>query len=111
MGLAITLDGGLETPVFGASSEQVLAPTLRPGQIVVLDNLGAHQSARVPQAVSARGAQLWFLPAYSPDLSPIEEAFSKLRALLRRAEARTRAALEAALSELLGHITAQDAHG
>jgi transposase len=111
MGPAITLEGGLETPVFETSIEQVLAPTLEPGQSVVLDNLGAHQSARVSRAVAARGAQLWFLPASSPDLSPIEEAFSKLKALLRRAEARTRAALDAALTELLGHLTAQDASG
>jgi transposase len=91
--------------------EPVLAPALRPGQVVVLDNLSVHTSARVRQLIEARGCELWFLPAYSPDLSPIEEAFSKLETALRRAEARTRAALEQAIIHALGLITPHDARG
>jgi transposase len=111
MGPAVTLEGAVDTAAFEAYVEQVLAPTLEPEDLVVIANLSAHKSARVRQAVEARGAQLWFLPAYSPDLSPIEEAFSKLKALLRRAAARTREALEAAIREALEAITPQDAHG
>jgi transposase len=111
MGPAVTLEGALDTRTFEVYVEQVLAPTLRPDDIVVLDNLSAHQSARARQAVEARGAHLWFLPAYSPDFSPIEEAFAKLKARLRRAEARTREALETALGQALEAITPQDARG
>lgn len=111
MGPAMTLEGALDAAAFGVYVEQVLAPTLRPEAIVVIDNLSAHKSERVRQAIEARGAQLWFLPAYSPDLSPIEEAFSKLKALLRRAAARTRDALEAAIRAALDAITPQDARG
>jgi transposase len=89
----------------------VLAPSLRPGQVVVLDNLSVHKGERVRQAIEASGCQVLFLPAYSPDLTPIEEAFSKLKAWLRRLEARTREALEEAIAEGLKQITVQDAHG
>jgi transposase len=92
MGPAMTLDGAVDTRAFVAYVEQVLAPTLRPGPIVLLDNLSAHESERVRRAIAARGAALWFLPAYSPDLSPIEEAFSKLKTLLRCAAAHPRGA-------------------
>lgn len=111
MGPAMTLEGAVDTGAFETYIEQVLAPTLRPGDIVVSDNLSAHKSERVRQAIEACGADLWFLPAYSPDLSPIEEAFSKLKALLRRAATRTREALEAAIGVALEAITAQDARG
>jgi transposase len=110
-GPAVTLEGALDTLTFTAYVEQVLAPTLRPEDSVVLDNLSAHQSRRARQAVEARGAQLWFRPAYSPDFSPIEEAFAKQKARPRRAEARTREALEAALGQALEAITPQDARG
>ena len=111
MGPAMTLEGATDTAAFVAYLEQVLAPALRPGQVVVLDNLSAHKSERVRTLIEARGAELWYLPAYSPDLSPIEHAFSKLKALLRRAAARTREALEAAIAEGLDQITATDARG
>jgi transposase len=111
MGPAVTLEGAVDSQTFAAYVEQVLGPTLRPDDIVVLDNLSAHKGARARQAVEARGAQLWFLPAYSPDFSPIEEAFAKLKARLRRAEARTREALDAALGQALEAITPQDARG
>jgi transposase len=111
MGPAATLEGAVDSRTFAAYGEQVLAPTLRPDAIVVIDNLSAHKSGRTRQAVEARGAHLWFLPAYSPDLSPIEEAFAKLKTRLRRAEARTREALDAALGQALAAITPQDARG
>ena len=91
--------------------EQILAPSLTAGQIVVMDNLSIHKGAKVRSAIEARGCQLLFLPSYSPDLSPIEEAFSKLKAALRRASARTREALEEAICQALPLITAQDARG
>ena len=81
--------------------EQVLAPSLQAGQIVIMDNLQAHKSARVRLALEAEGCQLLFLPSYSPDLSPIEEAFSKLKTALPRAGARTQEALEEALGQAL----------
>jgi transposase len=111
MGAALILEGSANTPAFELYVEQVLAPSLQLGQIVVMDNLQAHKSARVRQAIEAKGCQLLFLPGYSPDLSPIEEAFSKLKTALRRAGARTRETLEEAMSQALLIITAQDAQG
>jgi transposase len=88
-----------------------VAPALRPGQVVVLDNLSAHKGERVKESVEARGCELLFLPAYSPDFSPIEEAFSKLKALLRREKARTKEALVEAIGRALDAITSEDAKG
>ena len=90
---------------------QVLAPALRPGHVVVVDNLAAHRGRRVRELVEAAGAELVFLPAYSPDFSPIEEAFSKLKALLRTAGARSRNALVEAIGRALGAVTPADAAG
>lgn len=89
--------------------EQILAPSLHAGQIVILDNLNTHTGDKVRHAIEARGCQLLFLPSYSPDLSPIEEAFSKLKAVLRRVEACTPEALQEAIGQALLTITAQDA--
>jgi transposase len=111
MGAAMILEGSADTTAFELYVEQILAPNLRTGQIVIMDNLRAHKSARVKQAIEAKGCQLLFLPGYSPDLSPIEEAFSKLKTLLRRTGARTREALEEAIGHALLAITAQDAQG
>lgn len=111
MGAAMILEGAVDTVAFECYIEQVLAPSLQPGQIVVMDNLSCHTSAKVRQAIEAKGCQLLFLPAYSPDLSPIEEAFSKLKAFLRRVGARTRDALWQALADALETITPQDALG
>ncbi len=111
MGPAMLVTGATDTAAFETYVAQFLAPALVPGQVVVLDNLSAHKSSRVQEVIEARGCTVWFLPAYWPDLSPIEEAFSKLKALLRRAEARTRAALQQAIAEALDMITAQDARG
>jgi transposase len=105
------LEGAVDTLAFETYVEQVLSPSLRPGQVVVLDNLSVHKGERVRQAIEASGCQVLFLPAYSPDLTPIEEAFSKLKAWLRRLGARTREALEEAIAEALEQITVQDAHG
>jgi len=91
--------------------EQVLAPTLQADLIVVLDNLQAHKGALVRLVIEAKGCRALFLPGYSPDFSPIEEAFSKLKTMLRRAGARTREALEEAIGQGLLTITSQDAHG
>jgi len=111
MGAALILEGSANTIAFERYVEQVLAPSLHAGQIVAMDNLRAHKSARVRTAIEAKGCQLLFLPSYSPDLSPIEEAFSKLKTALRRAGARTREALEEAIAQALLTITAQDAQG
>ena len=111
MGPGLLLEGAVTTAAFDVYVEQILAPTLRPGQIVALDNLRQHQRARTRRAIEARGASLWFLPSYSPDLTPIEEAFSKVKTLLRRAAARTHEALAAACWAALAAITPQDAAG
>jgi transposase len=111
MGACLVMEGSVNTPVFETYVEQILAPSLSPGQIVVLDNLSVHKGARVRQLIEARGCELLFLPAYSPDCSPIEEAFSKLKAVLRRIGARTREALQEAIGQALETITATDARG
>jgi transposase len=105
------LEGAVDTLAFEAYVEQVLAPSLSPGQVVVLDNLSVHTGERVRQAISERGCQVLWLPTYSPDLTPIEEAFSKLKTFLRRVGARTHEALQEAIGAGLETITAQDAQG
>src|SRR3984893_13739868 len=109
MGEAFILNGAADSAAFEIYVEQLLAPSLHPGQIVILDNLSIHLSPGVKQAIEARGCRLLFLPAYSPDFSPIEEAFSKEKTLLRRTGARTREALQEAIAQVLLLITAQDA--
>lgn len=91
--------------------EYLLAPSLLAGQIVVLDNLSVHKGERVRQLIEARGCELLFLPACSPDFSPIEETFSKLKAFLRRVGARTHEALQEAIGQALEMVTATDALG
>src|SRR5207237_2825359 len=105
------LDGAANGLAFEIYVEQVLAPSVTAAQMVVMDNLSIHKGVKVRNAIEARECQLLFLPSYSPDLSPIEEAFSKLKAALRRASARTREALEEAICQALELITAQDARG
>jgi transposase len=111
MGEALILEGSADTMAFEIYIERILAPSLQAGQIVVMDNLSTHTGERVRQALTAKGCQLLFLPSYSPDFSPIEEAFSKLKAFLRRVEARTPETLQEALGQALLTITAHDAHG
>ena len=88
--------------------EQFLAPALRPRDVLVMDNLGSHKVAGVREAVEAAGATLLYLPPYSPDLNPIEQVFAKLKALLRKAAARTREALWTAIGDLLNNFRPQE---
>ena len=111
MGPCAAVEGATTAKVFEAYVEQVLAPALPPGRVVVMDNLSAHKGERVKELVEARGCGLLFLPAYSPDFSPIEEAFSKLKARLRREKARTKEALVEAMGRALDAITLEDARG
>jgi transposase len=111
MGEAFVLDGAADAAAFEVYVEQLLAPSLHAGQVVILDNLSIHLGPRVRQAIEAKGCRLLFLPAYSPDFSPIEEAFSKVKSVLRRTGARTREALQEAIAQALDLITAQDARG
>lgn len=106
---AMALDGAADGPAFEAYVREVLVPTLRPGQIVILDNLSVHKGATTRALVAAAGCTLLFLPPYSPDFNPIERAFSKLKAHLRRAGARTRDALEAAIAAALDTLSPADA--
>jgi transposase len=93
MGRCLAAEGSTTAAVFEAYVERVLAPSLRSGQVVVMDNLAAHKGQRIKELIEERGCELMYLPPYSPDLSPIEEAFSKVKRLLREAEARTRKSL------------------
>lgn len=108
---AMTLHGAADTLSFEAFIGQVLVPTLQPGQIVVMDNLSIHKSAITRELIQGVGCSLLFLPSYSPDFSPIEQAWSKLKAHLRRVQARTPEALEEAIGQGLNLITTQDAQG
>ncbi len=101
----MVLDGPMTGPAFLAYIRQVLAPTLRPGDVVVLDNLAAHKVAGVEAAIRATGASILYLPPYSPDLNPIEQVFAKLKALLRSAAARTKEALWATIGQLLNRFS------
>lgn len=111
MGPCMAVVGSTKKAVFEAYVEWVLAPSLSPGRVVVMDNLGAHRGDRVRELVEARGCSLLFLPPYSPDFSPIEEAFSKVKALLRKAQARHRDALVEAIGQALSAVTPNDARG
>jgi len=107
----LILDGAADGTALEIYGEQILAPSLRPRQIVVLDHLSIQLGPRVKQSIEARGCRLLFLPAYSPDLWPIEEAFSTLKTVVRRAGARTREALQEAIATALDRISATAALG
>jgi transposase len=107
----MALEGTTDTESFRAYVEAVLVPTLRRDDIVVMDNLSPHKRDPTLALITQAGAQVLFLPAYSPDLNPIEKMWSKLKALLRAAEARTPADLVKAIGQALAQITAQDAVG
>jgi transposase len=111
MGESMTVEGATDAKAFEAYVEHFLAPSLSEGQVVVLDGLGAHRTEKVRELVQARGADLLFLPSYSPDLNPIEEAFSKIKALVRKAGARMRETLVEAIGRALTAVTAEDAAG
>ena len=106
----MTSEGATEAAVFHAYAEQVLGPTLGPGDLVVLDNLSAHKIAPIREVIEGRGARLLSWPPYSPDLAPIEQAWSQIKTFLRAAQARTREALEMAIQQALTTITTADAH-
>ena len=109
LGALMSVDGAVNGDVFAAYLDQVLGPTLVPGDVVVLDNLPAQKVAGLAELVEARGARLLYLPPYSPDFNPIELAFSKLKTGLRTAQARTREALEAVIQDASDWITERDA--
>jgi transposase len=111
MGETMAVEGSTDREVFESYVEHALAPTLEAGQVVLMDNLSAHKPARVRQLIEERGCELIYLPAYSPDFNPIEEAFSKIKGKLRQAGARTKDALVEVLGEALSAISVQDAQG
>jgi transposase len=107
----VAVAGAVNGAVFEAYVEQALAPSLRVGQVVVMDNLSAHKGGRVRELIEGRGCELLYLPPYSPDMNPIEEAFAKVKGLLRKAEARTRQGLIEAMGRALEAVSASDARG
>jgi transposase len=108
---AMAVEGATNAKVFEAYVEHFLGPTLEAGQVVVMDKLSAHRTERVRELIEERGADLVFLPSYSPDLNPIEEAFSKIKGLLRKAGARTKEALVETIAQALSAVTSEDAEG
>ena len=111
MGPSLAVEGATTSRVFETYVERLLAPTLRPGQVVVMDNLGAHRPTRIRELIEERDCELIYLPPYSPDLNPIEEALSKIKHLLRKTGARTKEALIEALGRALGAVSVQDVRG
>ena len=107
----MVIQGATDGAVFRAYVKHVLVPILRPGQIVVLDNLGSHKRAEVRQMIQAAGATLWFLPPYSPDFNPIEKMWSKVKQFLRAVKARGTEALYQGVAAALATVTSQDADG
>ena len=111
MGPSLAIEGSTNKVLFETYLEQVLRPSLKDGQVVVMDNLSAHKGDGVRELIEDRDCGLVYLPAYSPDFNPIEEAFSKIKGILRKAQARTREALIEALNMAVSAISAQDALG
>lgn len=107
----MVVDGATTTDIFKAYVQHILLPTLSAGDIVVLDNLSAHKNQAIRELIESAGAELWFLPAYSPDLNPIEKMWSKIKAILRTLKARTEEALISAIAKALEQVTASDAKG
>ena len=105
----MTIEGATDTEVFQTYVREVLCPTLRPGDLVVMDNLSPHKHDPTLRLIALAGATVRFLPAYSPDLNPIEKMWSKVKQFLRSAEARTGQELQAAIAAALACVTAQDA--
>jgi transposase len=111
MGPSLAVEGATTARVFETYVERVLVPSLSRGQVVVMDNLSAHKGERIRELIEGRGCELLYLPSYSPDLNPIEEAFSKIKGLIRKVEARSREALLEAIGAAISAITGQDARG
>jgi transposase len=107
----MVVDGATDKDVFGAYVQHILLPTLKPDDIVIMDNLSAHKNQEVRDLIESVGAEIWFLPPYSPDLNPIEKMWSKIKAILRTLKARTEQALIDAIAKALDAITASDAKG
>jgi len=111
MGSSLTVEGSTTARVFETYVEKVLAPSLKEGQVVVMDNLSAHKPKRIRELIEQQGCELVYLPSYSPDYNPIEEAFAKIKHLLRKAAARTKEALIEAIAAAISAITAEDIRG
>ena len=111
MGPSLAVEGATNREVFETYVELIVAPTLRRGQVVVMDNLSAHKGERIRELIEGQGCELMYLPPYSPDFNPIEEAFSKIKGLMRKAEARSREALLEAMGRAISALSAEDARG
>jgi transposase len=111
MGASLVVEGSTNRTVFETYLEDVLCPTLERGQVVVMDNLSSHKGERVRELIEGKGCELIYLPPYSPDFNPIEQAFSKLKSYLREACARTQQTLMEVIGEALHTITASDVEG
>ncbi len=111
IGASMAIEGSTDKEVFEGYVEHFLGPTLKRGQVVIMDNLQAHKGHRVRRLIEARGAQVFFLPPYSPDFNPIEEAFSKIKSSVRKAQARTKEALFGAIGRALDGVSSSDSRG
>jgi len=111
MEASMILEGAADREAFRVYVEQVLVPTLKPRQLVILDNLSVHKQAPLRRAIEAVGCRVLFLPTYSPDLNPIEQAFAKIKQILRRTQARTTEALDEAIGQAIERVTQTDASG
>jgi transposase len=111
MGPSMAVEGATTSRVFETYVKRLLAPSLKPGQVVVMDKLGAHRPKKIEQLIEERGCELVYLPSYSPDLNPIEEALSKIKHILRKIGARTKDALIEAMGQALAAVGVQDARG
>ncbi len=111
MGPSLAVEGATTSRVFDTYVERVLAPTLRPGEVVVMDNLGAHRPRRIRELIEERGCELIYLPSYSPDFNPIEEALSKIKHILKKVAARTKELLVEAMGRALASVSSRDVWG
>jgi transposase len=111
MGPSMSIEGSSDTQSFGLYMREILAPRLQAGQIVLMDNLSVHKGKWVRELIEEKGCQLWLLPSYSPDMNPIEEAFSKVKNLIRKAKARTLEALFTVTAQSLRAVSEEDARG
>jgi transposase len=107
----MAVEGATTSRVFETYVERLLTPALMPGQVVVMDNLGAHRPRRIRELIEARGCELVYLPSYSPDLNPIEEAFAKVKYILREIGARAKGTLIEAMGRALGAVGSEDVRG
>jgi transposase len=107
----MVVNGATNKEVFKVYVEKFLLPTLNKGDVIILDNLSAHKNKEIRELIESAGADLWYLPPYSPDLNPIEKMWSKVKSILRKLKARTEAELVTAIAQALGHVTPQDVKG